>query len=538
MLSLHDDRPAASALPWLAVLFALGAWLGRVDLLTPDEARHAEIAREMFLHGNWLTPRIYGEAYYDKPALFYWLIGSSLAAFGNHSWAARLPSVLAALFAVAMTWAWARQAWGRTAGRWTVLLLGTTLFFVAVGRYVVVDMLLTAALTGALAWMGLLLLEEDGARRRPRWPLYACTAAGVMAKGPVALVLVAGVAVVAALFERRPKLLIDLGPFSGLLLVLLIAAPWYAGAYLTDPTYIKTFLWHHNFARYAVPGALEHQEPWYFYLVALPVALLPWSIFLPAALAAAWSSSNRGFRHALAWATVIVGFFSFSQTKLPTYVLAAFPPLVTLVAAYIDDLVARGAPLRRSLEAAAVSWTLLAAVIAVGGAVWIVVTAPESWWRAAIGVPTVAIAVWAYRRIHQVERLMLAVAGSCLGLVATVYGAASDAVNARESQRGAARFVAASLSPSASLASYRVAPHALAFYAGREIRRAADADAAVPELLAGAESALLTKSKFLAELGLDPLPGWMKVAWSSGDGHVLIVAGRDVDETASRDSHR
>ena len=117
MLSARDDSLQAALLPWLVVLFALGAWLGRVDLLTPDEARHAEIAREMFLEGNWLAPRIYGEPYYDKPALFYWLTGSSLWLFGPSAWAARLPSVAGALFSIVMTSWWVRSAWGTSMRR-------------------------------------------------------------------------------------------------------------------------------------------------------------------------------------------------------------------------------------------------------------------------------------------------------------------------------------------------------------------------------------------------------------------------------------
>ena len=90
--------------------------------------------------------------------------------------------------------------------------------------------------------------------------------------------------------------------------------------------------------------------------------------------------------------------------------------------------------------------------------------------------------------------------------------------------RGAAAIVE-QLPPHASLASYRVAPHALAFYARRSVRRAEDVESAVPELFAGADAALLTRSKFLGQLGLDPLPPWMKLAWSAGDGQVLVLSG-------------
>jgi len=514
------------------VLFALGAWLGRVDLLTPDEARHAEIAREMFLEGNWLVPRIYGEPYYDKPALFYWLTGSSLWLFGPTAWAARLPSVAGALFSIVMTSWWVRSAWGLGAARWTTMLMGTTLFFVAVGRYVVIDMLLTASLTGALSWLGVVLNDPIG-KRRPVWPMYACTAIGALAKGPVALVVVAGVAVVAAAFERRPALLLRLHPFRGALLIAALAGPWYAAAYATDPLYIETFLWQHNFARYALPGALAHQEPWYFYFLALPIVLLPWSILLPAALAAAWKSPTAGVRHALAWATVVVGFFSFSQTKIPTYVLSAFPPLLALTAVYVDDVLTRRVEMPRAMEFATVGWTVLAAAIAVAGAVWIVIESPASWTRPVLAAPAIAIAVWTYRHARDSAALAAAIVGSSLALIAMVYGGAADAVNARESQRDAARIVLDLVPPWSALTSYRVAPHALAFYAGRYIRRADDPESAVPELFAGSDAALLTRAKFLPELGLDPMPSWMKLVWTAGDGQVLVLGGRPAEEFAA-----
>lgn len=537
MLSERDDNLLASMLPWFVVAFALLAWLGRVDLLTPDEARHGEIAREMFLEGNWIAPRIYGEPYYDKPALFYWLTGSSLWLFGASAWAARIPSVAGALFSIVMTRAWVKSAWGTGAARWTTMMLGTTLFFVAVGRYVVIDMLLTAALTGALAWLGL-VLNDPPDRRRAVWPIYACTAVGCLAKGPVALVVVAGVAIVTALFERRPTLLLRLHPLRGALLILALAGPWYVAAWATDPEYIRTFLWQHNFARYAVPGALAHQQPWYFYFVALPVVLLPWSILFPTALWTAWRNPTQGVRHAIAWITVVVGFFSFSQTKIPTYVLSAFPPLVALTAVYLDDILTRRVEMPRAVEFAAVAWSVLVAAIAIVGGVWIVIEAPSSWGRPVLAAPAVAIAVLTYRHARDSAALAFAMVGASLALITMVYGAAADAVNARESQRDAARIVTELLPPRAAVTSYRVAPHALAFYAGRYVRRADDPEAAVPELFAGADAALLTRSKFLDELGLVPLPSWMRIVWTAGDGQVLVLGGRAAEKHTRLEQER
>jgi len=201
----------------------------------------------------------------------------------------------------------------------------------------------------------------------------------------------------------------------------------------------------------------------------------------------------------------------------------------------VDDVLTRRVEMPRAMEFAAVGWTVLAATIAVGGSVWMVIESPSSWTRPILAAPAVAIALWTYRHARDSAALAAAIAGSSLALIAVVYGGAADAVNARESQRRAARIVLDLVPPWAALTSYRVAPHALAFYAGRYIRRADDPEAAVPELFAGNDAALLTRDKFLPELGLDPMPSWMKLVWKAGDGQVLVLGGRAAEEAAARD---
>ncbi len=143
---------------WIALgllaLLVLGAWLGRLDLLDPDEGRHAEIAREMIASGSFLTPRLQGEPYHHKPVAFHWTVAASLAAFGHGAAAARLPSVLAALVVLAATGLWARRAYSARVALLAVTGLSTTPFFVAIGRLTTLDMLFCATLVAALAWLG------------------------------------------------------------------------------------------------------------------------------------------------------------------------------------------------------------------------------------------------------------------------------------------------------------------------------------------------------------------------------------------------
>ncbi|HEV7518506.1 MAG TPA: glycosyltransferase family 39 protein, partial [Thermoanaerobaculia bacterium] len=136
----------------LALGFALlyGPHLGRRALWSPDEGRYAEIPREMVATGDWITPRLNGVKYFEKPPLFYWLEAGALRLFGPGEWAVRLAPALFALLGILAVYAAGRRLFGRQAGLWAGIVLGTSPLWFGLGEAVTLDMAVSALLTGAL----------------------------------------------------------------------------------------------------------------------------------------------------------------------------------------------------------------------------------------------------------------------------------------------------------------------------------------------------------------------------------------------------
>ncbi len=515
------------------MVLALFAWLGRLELLNPDEARHAEIAREMLAGGSWLVPHIHGEPYYDKPVLFHWMLAASMAAFGTGTWAARLPVALAALLALAATGWWSAGQWGRRTGIRALLVLATMPMFVAIGRHVISDMVLTATLSIGFFWLGA-WLTDAGERRRSIYPFYMALGVGCLVKGPVAFVLGGAMGVTAVGLAGERSMLGALRPVRGTLLAIAVAAPWYLAAWWFHPEYIETFLFVHNFERFAVPGTLTHQEPLLYYIYALPIGLLPWSPALLVALARPAKSGDLTRRFLLAWVAIVVGFFSLSSTKLLTYALPALPPLAALLAQALEE---PSAALRNALRWTAYAWVALVAVASVGAGAAVAWSRPDLAGRALLALPAVAVAVVTLRGsgasgagITSKEGCDLAsgpgtghIMAASVALFIAVFGLAADAVNVHQGQIDAARIATAPEYRNLPILSHRVEPHALAFYAGRMAQRSISTEQAIARLSDPHPMLLLTKSKRLAELGLAPLPETFTTLWTAPDGTMLIA---------------
>jgi len=508
----------------LTCLVAFGGFLGRTDLTDPDEARHAEIAREMLASHSWLTPQLQSEPYYDKPAPYYWILAASMATFGTNARAARLPSALAALWTLAAVAAFARRAYGARASRYAVMGLTTTLFFVAIGRYVLVDMLLTALLTSAFAWLGLWLLDPPHARRNP-WPFYAAIGLATLAKGPVAIAIAA--LACASVAWRLPRGdLRELALPRGLAIIAGVAAPFYVAAWLRDPAYVETFLWHHNVERFATQVRLHNDEPWFYYLIALPLALLPWTPVVLAAVATRLRERARTSADhlCLAWAGATVLLFATARTRLITYMLPAFPPLACLAASYAVSLTRRDeAP--RLLRMYVVAWIGILLIVGCGYSValgWSYPSVRHVAYPSLVLMLPVALAL-AYAWNAATSGVLLAQAIASLAVVAWLYGPGADVRNALASMRNAATIVAGELPSDAQVYAYRCPGNALAFYSARRVTNLYDEAAVHAALDDNRPVALLTKPRLLSSLGLDPPQTGESIRWHADDHGPLPV---------------
>jgi 4-amino-4-deoxy-L-arabinose transferase-like glycosyltransferase len=314
--------------------------LGDYPLWDPDEGRSGKIAKEMLRSGDWVTLTHEGKPYYDKPAPYFWLLAFGFRLSGLHEFPVRFPSALAAALTVVGVYLWASLSGGSERGFWAAMVLATSLEFVFLGRLARVDMVLTFFFTAAL--LSFLWWYQRGQGRIWIWLFYLFMALAVLAKGPVGLLLPLLIVAIAIGLRKRWALFREMDLLRGMVIVIVVAGPWYFLAAIRDPEYIWAFFWHHNIARYFTtePG-VKHPGPIYYFLPVLAVGYLPWSLFLPPVIYDFWKRRKqedwKEVPFLLVWAAVVFVFFSFSRNKLPGYILPLFPPLALLMGGFLHQ---------------------------------------------------------------------------------------------------------------------------------------------------------------------------------------------------------
>lgn len=307
----------------------------------------------MAASGDWVTPRLYGEPWFEKPILYYWVAALGFRTPLSSEAASRLPSALAALLTLlAIAWC-AAQFYGENAAWAVALIFATCIGSLAFARAATPDMLFTAALAGAMT-AAAAVLRRNGAlregeesrsgdgRRAFRELIFFGGWIGVasLAKGPAALALAGGSIALWALATRQWRAALRLAGPIAIISFCVVAFPWYVLCALRNSGFVHTFLFLHNFERYLTP-VFQHRQPFWFFIPVLLLGLLPWTALLAGVALDGfrgcreenWQNSP-GFFFAC-WAIFPVVFFSFSQSKLPGYALPVIPPLALLLAAGI-----------------------------------------------------------------------------------------------------------------------------------------------------------------------------------------------------------
>jgi 4-amino-4-deoxy-L-arabinose transferase-like glycosyltransferase len=330
--------------------------LGAIGFVGPDEPRYAWIARDMVETGDWVTPRLYGKPWFEKPPLFYWGAALSFKLFGVSEAAARLPSAISALFAtLALAWL-ALRLYGAETARWLLLLLPTTVGMIGFSHAAATDMpfsgMLTIAMVCAAVVLG--LTRNENTPILPRTPWLALILFGfflglaVLAKGPAAIILSGGAIFFWALFTKRWRDAFRLLHPAAIASFSLTALPWYILCARRNPDFFRIFIIEHNFKRYLTPE-FQHIQPLWYYVPVLLVAFLPWiAIFLWSLVkgtAKLWRtrSTSASTWLFLCWAGFCLLFFSVSKSKLPGYILPAFPAIGLLISRDLSARLQRGA---------------------------------------------------------------------------------------------------------------------------------------------------------------------------------------------------
>ena len=328
---------------WLAIPLAFILYLFRLDavgLIGPDEPRYASIGRAMARSGDWITPRLWGAPWFEKPALLYWMTGAGFRLGLGTELAPRLPVALLAVGFLAFYWWMVRREFGCRAAWMAALILGTCGMWLGYSQVGVTDLPLTAAFSAAML-LTLPWIARGEARLLPA--ASALMGFAVLAKGFPPLVLAAPLVPVVWWIGRKrvrqespSPALRDLFRVRVLAPFLVVAMPWYLLCYLQNGrAFLMEFFWRQQVGRFT-SGELQHGQPWWFYLRVFAAAFLPWTPLLAlAARRTAWGDRRRLFL--LAWVVFGLLFFSLAVNKLAGYVLPLLPAAALLAALGLEE---------------------------------------------------------------------------------------------------------------------------------------------------------------------------------------------------------
>ncbi len=461
-------------------LLALGWFvgLGHRDLFQTDEGRYAEIPREMLATGDWVTPRLDTLKYFEKPPLQYWATAAAYSVFGESNGTSRLWTALLGFLGILMTAFAAKRLYdARTAWCSALVLVGSA-YYAVMGHFNTLDMGVSFFMCGSLFSFLLAMQASDiKAQRLFMYAAWACAALATLSKGLEAVVLPGAVFLLYVGITRDWARFKQLHIVGGLLIYIVIAAPWFLLVSARNPDFAQFFFIHEHFQRFLT--TVHHRvAPWWFFI---PILIFGLFLFLPQTCRAVaalfsretWRVEAGRFNAALflwLWCGFIFLFFSLSDSKLGSYILPIFPALAVLVGRELAKLRRRDAMLS----------AFFCAVLAVV-ALW---QAPElqkhtdklplelyqaflPWFAAGVGIVLLASLlsfIFAY-----CNRVAAGIATVAVGLFlgVQVMGAAAQSLSPAYSQHSLADQMAPYVTPDTHLYSLQDYPQSLPFYLGR-----------------------------------------------------------------------
>lgn len=335
----------SSTLWFLTILLAI-IWFGTLNyrhLIPTDEGRYAEMAREMLVSGDWLTPRYNDYKYFEKPPLQIWATALAFKLFGLGEWQARLWSGLTSFMTILAIGITAGTLFGRRTGVIASLILASSPIWVLGGHFNSLDMGLSAFMSLSLFAMLLGQSSTKGSGIETFWMLvcWANMGLAVLSKGLIGVALPGLVLIAYSITSFDWQIWKRLHLIKGLILLLILTAPWFIWISQVNPEFPNFFFIKEHFERFTTD---QHQRvaPWFYFFPLLIVGFLPWLLQLPKSLALAFTErSNREetFKPlwmCLIWSVFIFAFFSKSQSKLPGYIIPIFPALAIMAAVALD----------------------------------------------------------------------------------------------------------------------------------------------------------------------------------------------------------
>jgi 4-amino-4-deoxy-L-arabinose transferase-like glycosyltransferase len=334
-----SPRSLMRAAIWGLMVWAVVFWrLGYLSLLDPDEAHYAELTREMLRAHSWLVPLLDGVPYIDKPVLFHWLQGFSVAVLGESELANRLPNALSALCLIAIVRWVGGQLFDRKTGDWAALMFATIPATFALARVALFDMLFATCLFGGVSCLLVAALRE---RPRLQYPGFALIALAIMTKGPVALILVTLFAAAAFSAGGESRQAMRRMPWvTGMACAALAASPWFAWMWLRfGDRFVREYFIAGNLWYFTKPMVFSTKTTSdTYYLRVFTGAFFPWSLIAMARGADVLRARWKGVRPSVEelvlwlWLLVVIGFFTAARFRLDHYIFPSAPACCLLAA--------------------------------------------------------------------------------------------------------------------------------------------------------------------------------------------------------------
>ena len=477
---MNDTRHGSLWRLWLLLGVLWMLTLSVRPLFDPDEGRYAEIPREMLVSGDWVTPRLNGVKYFEKPPLQYWATATLYSVFGKSEWTSRLWSAALGFLCVPLVYGFARRiGQSREVAAIGALALAINPYFVIVDHINLLDQAFTFFLVAAVFAFVLAQRGAQHSRSERRWMLLAwgSLALAVLSKGIVAIALTGATLVVYMLAMRDRTFLRRMHFLPGLPLFAALAVPWFWLVQARNPEFASFFFIHEHFARF-LTTVHKRAEPWWFFVPVLLLAVSPFLWSVKHAVIGQWrgSTSGRDFspvRLLLVWVAVTFAFFSISQSKLVPYALPLMPPIAVLLAQSLRN--DARAPRRASWIVGTLLCVFGAGLMAydwrrngtlqTGVALW-----------AGLGLLAGLLAVFAERIVSRggiadgkpsLAHWSLLAAVSILGY--QMHLMAYDALPPTRSGKGLAAAVAPAIGPHTELLSVAQYRHTLSFYLGAQL---------------------------------------------------------------------
>ncbi len=319
-------------------------WLGSYALFTPDEGRYSEVAREMVASGDYITPRVDGVAFLDKPVLYYWLQAAAINLFGLKEWALRLFPALFGIMGSLLVYASGRRLFDRRTGLIAGAILATSPLWFCCGHYANLDLEVATLISGVLLSFITAMQSEGKTRTCLLFACYIFAALAFLTKGLIGFAFPGMIAGAWMILLWRWDILRKIHLFSGIALITALVVPWYYLVQKANPEFLHFFFVTQQVDRFLSAETFNNATPFWFYLPIVAAGFFPWIVFVPQALNQHLRNVWRARKQyqtelfLLLWLFIVFIFFSIPKSKTISYILPVFPPLALLTGSYLSSV--------------------------------------------------------------------------------------------------------------------------------------------------------------------------------------------------------